>query len=190
MSDNRLLVLSGSMSDVWVTLASVCLAGAFAWAGSMKVIRAERWRMDLVSYRMSRALRVAVFLVLPWVELGIAGALITGAARVAAVLAIGLLGVFCAAIVRTRLLLGTNELGCGCFGGARILDYRLMLARNVGLATLAALIVASGGGSSAARGLELGGPGALLALLSALAVVAIAWVLWQASQRMHRHDHA
>jgi hypothetical protein len=189
MPEDGLPVLSGSMSDVWVTLASVCLAAVFAWAGSMKVIRAERWRMDLVSYRMTRPLRAVVFLALPWIELGIAGALIAGAARSAAVLTIVLLGIFCAAIVRTRMVLGTDKLGCGCFGGARFLDYRLMLARNVGLVALAVVIV-SGRNGSAGRGLDLGGSGALLWLLSALALVAIAWVLWQASQRVRRQDHA
>ena len=53
--------------------------------------------------------------------------LIAGAARWGAVLAIGLLGIFCVAIARARLLLGTDKLGCGCFGGTRIRDYRLLL---------------------------------------------------------------
>jgi hypothetical protein len=176
------------MSDVWVTLASVLLAATFGWSGSMKILRAERWRLDLISYRLNRPLRAAGFLLLPWVEVGIAGALVTGAARTGAVLAIGLLGIFCVVIVRARLLLGTDKLGCGCFGGARIHDYRLLLARNVALAMLAAVVASSGGDPSAARGLDLGGPSALLWLMSALGLVAVAWVLWQASQRMRRQD--
>ncbi len=180
------------MSDVWVTIASVPLAGAFAWAGSMKVLQAERWRLDLVSYRVSRLFRIVIFLLLPWVEIGIAVALIAGAARSGALLAIGLLGMFCVAIARARLLLGTDKLGCGCFGGARIRDYRLLLARNVALAVLAALIVfvSSGRDPSAARGLDVGGPIALLWLISALALIAVAWVLSQMSQWMRRQDHA
>lgn len=174
------------MSDVWMTLASVLLAATFAWSGSMKIFRAERWRLDLVSYRLNRPLRAAAFLLLPWVEVGIAGALVAGAARTGAVLAIGLLGIFCAAIVRARLLLGTDKLGCGCFGGARIRDYRLLLARNVALAALAAVVVSSGGYPSAARGLDLGGPSALFWLMSVLGLTAVAWVLWQASQRIRR----
>ena len=177
------------MSDGWVTLASILLAGAFAWAGSMKVIRAERWRMDLVSYRLSRPVRVAVFLVLPWIELGIAGLLITGAERSGAVMAIGLLAVFCVAIVRTRIVLGTNKLGCGCFGGSRIFDYRLMLARNVGLGALAAVVLSSGR-PSPGEGLDLGGSDATLWLLSGLVLLAVAWLVWQASQRMRRQGHA
>jgi hypothetical protein len=176
------------MFDVWMTLASVLLAATFAWSGSMKIMRAERWRLDLVSYRLNRPFRAAGFLLLPWVEVGIAGALVAGAARTGAVLAIGLLGIFCVAIVRARLLLGTDKLGCGCFGGARIRDYRLLLARNVALAALAVVVVSFGRAPSAARGLELGGPGALLWLMSAVGLSAVAWVLWQASQRMHRQD--
>ena len=173
------------MSDVWMTLASVLLAATFAWSGSMKILRSERWRLDLVSYRLNRPLRAAGFLLLPWVEVGIAGALVAGAARAGAVLAIGLLGIFCVVIVRARLLLGTDKLGCGCFGGARIHDYRLLLARNIALAALAAVVV-SGRDPSTARGLDLGGPSVLLWLMSALALLAVAWVLWQASRRMHR----
>jgi hypothetical protein len=176
------------MSDVWVTLASALLAATFAWSGSMKILRAERWRLDLVSYRLNRPLRAAGFLLLPWVEVGIAGALVAGAASAGGVLAIGLLGIFCAAIVRARLLLGTDKLGCGCFGGARIRDYRLLLARNVALAALAIVVVSFGRDPSAARGLDLGGPSALIWLMSALALLAIAWVVWQASQRMRRQD--
>jgi hypothetical protein len=176
------------MSDVSMTLASVLLAATFGWSGSMKVLRAERWRLDLVSYRLNRPLRAVGFLLLPWVEVGIAGALVAGAARTGAVLAIVLLGIFCVAIVRARLLLGTDKLGCGCFGGSRIRDYRLLLARNVALAALAAVVVSSGGDPSAARGLDLGGPSALFWLMSAVGLIAVAWVLWQASQRMRRQD--
>lgn len=176
------------MSDMWMTLASVVLAATFGWSGSMKVLRAERWRLDLVSYRVNRPLRAAGFLLLPWAEVGVAGALVAGAARTGAVLAIGLLGIFCVAIVRAHLLLGTDKLGCGCFGGGRIRDYRLLLARNVALAALAAVVLSSGGDPSAARGLDLGGPSALLWLMSALALIAVGWVLWQASQRMRRQD--
>ena len=154
----------------------------------MKVLQAERWRLDLVSYRVNRLFRVLAFLLLPWVELGIAVALIAGAARSGAVLAIGLLGIFCAAIARARLVLGTDKLGCGCFGGARIRDYRLLLARNVALAALAAVIVfvSSRRDPSAARGVGLGGPSALLWLIPALALIAVVWVLWQVSQRRRR----
>ena len=180
------------MSDVWVTLASTLLAGAFAWAGSMKVLRSERWRLDLVSYQLSRLIRGAVFLLIPWVELGIAVALIAGAVRYGAVLAIALLGMFCVAIVRARLVLGTDKLGCGCFGGTRIRDYRLLLARNVGLAALAVVIVfgSSGRDPLAVRRLDVGEPGAFIWLISALALIAVIWVLWQVSQRMHRQDQA
>jgi hypothetical protein len=176
------------MSDLWVTLASVLLAVTFGWSGWMKIFRSERWRLDLVSYRLNRPLRAAGFLLLPWVEVGIAGALVAGAARTGAVLAIGLLGIFCVAIIRARLLLGTDKLGCGCFGGARVRDYRLLLVRNVALASLAAVVVSSGRDPSAARGLDLGGPSALVWLMLALALLAVAWVLWQASQRMRRPD--
>ena len=180
----------GAMSDVWVTLSAMLLGGAFAWSGSMKIFRSERWRQDLISYRLQRPLRAAGFLLLPWIELGIAGALVAGATRTGALLAICLLLIFCAAIIRARILLGTDKMGCGCFGGTRIRDYRLLLARNVVLMGLAAVVVLSPGGPSTARVLDLGGSSFLLWLISALALLAVAWVLWQASQRIRRQDQA
>lgn len=176
------------MSETWVTLASLLLAGTFVWSGSVKILRPERWRLDLVSYRLNRFLRAVGFLFLPWIEVAIAGALVTGAARTGGLLAIGLLAIFCVAIIRAHIVLGTDKMGCGCFGGTRIRDYRLLLARNVVLSALAAVIVASGIDPSFAGGLDLGGSSVLLWLMSALAFLALGWVAWHASQRMRRQD--
>jgi len=176
------------MPDVWVTRASLLLAGVFAWSGSTKILRSERWRLDLVSYRLNRPLRAAGFLLLPWIEVGIAGALVAGAVRTGALLAIVLLAIFCVAIIRAHILTGTDKMGCGCFGGTRIRDYRLLLARNVFLAALASVVVSTSSGPSFTATLDLGGSSALVWLMSALALLAVAWVLWQASQRMRRED--
>jgi Methylamine utilisation protein MauE len=177
------------MPDVWATFASLLLAGVFAWSGSTKILRSERWRLDLATYRLNRPLRAAGFLLLPWIELAIAGALVAGATRAGGFLAIGLLAIFCVAIIRARILLGTDKMGCGCFGGAKIRDYRLLLARNVVLAALAAVIVSTSSDPSFTAALDLGGSSALVWLMSALALLAVAWVLWHASQRMRREDH-
>jgi Methylamine utilisation protein MauE len=177
------------MQDVWVTVASLLLAGVFAWSGSTKILRSERWRLDLVTYRLNRPLRAAGLLLLPWIEVGIAGALVAGATRAGAFLAMGALAIFCVAIIRARILLGTDKLGCGCFGGAKIRDYRLLLARNVVLGALAAVVVSTSSDPSFTGALDLGGSSGLVWLISALALLAVAWVLWQASQRMRRGDH-
>ena len=177
------------MSDDWVvTIASLLLAGVFAWSGFTKILRNERWRLDLITYRLNRPLRAAGFLLLPWIEVGVAGALVAGAGRTGAFLTLGLLAIFCFAIIRARILLGTDKMGCGCFGGTRFRDYRLLLARNVMLASLAVVVIASSSEPSVGHGLDLGDSSTLLWLMSALALCAVAWALWQASRRMRRQD--
>jgi hypothetical protein len=177
------------MSDDWmVTIASLLLAGVFAWSGFTKIFRHERWRLDLIAYRLNRPLRAAGFLLLPWIEVGIAAALVAGAARTGALVTLGLLAIFCFAIIRARILLGTDKMGCGCFGGTRIRDYRLLLARNVVLASLAVVVIASSSEPSFAHGLDLGGSSTLPWLMSALGLCAVTWALWQAGQWMRRQD--
>jgi hypothetical protein len=61
-------------------------------------------------------------------------------APAAGAIALVLLVAFSAAIVRTRIR-GGRRVACGCFGGARSRDYRVLLARNVLLASVAAVAV-------------------------------------------------
>jgi hypothetical protein len=70
----------------------------------------------------------------------VAGAAALGLAPAAGAIALVLLAAFSAAIVRSRIR-GGRRIACGCFGGARSRDYRLLLARNVLLASAAAVAV-------------------------------------------------
>ena len=89
-------------------------------------------------------------LVLPWLELGCALALITGwARRSAALIACLLLGVFMAALAIN--LAHGNPVDCGCFGAAtavrtvpeRLRAMRLDLLRDAALMLLALLVLAA-----------------------------------------------
>ena len=165
-------------------LAAGVLAVAFGWAGLMKVIRAERWRRDLVTYRLIRPIRGAGFLLLPWLELGTAVTLVFGAARAGAAMSLGLVVLFCVSIVRARLVVGTNKLGCGCFGTAAVHDYRLLLLRNAILGGLAAVILASG--RDLALSDSLVGAVPLVWLLGTLGTLGTLWILRQLKDRLRR----
>jgi uncharacterized membrane protein YphA (DoxX/SURF4 family) len=167
---------------------SVVLAATFAWAGIMKVLRAERWRSDLRTYRLSRPLRGLGFLLLPWVELAIAIALIAGVARIGAAVALALIIAFCGAIVWARRLSGSDRLGCGCFGTANVRDYRILLLRNAVLGALAVSILASGRDRALGEAFPSEGPGVLLALLAASGLAAGAWILWQVNARIRQNQ--
>lgn len=178
------------MIDEVVPIACVLLAAAFGWAGVMKAVRAERWRLDLITYRLPPPLRAGVFVVLPWTELGIAVALVSGAARIGAALALAAVGGFCLAILRAHRVLGTNKLGCGCFGGTRIRDYRLLLLRNVVMGGLAAVVLFSGRDWSLDGGLT-GSPSLLLPVLLVSLVAAFGlWIVWQLNERTRRRGQA
>lgn len=122
--------------------ACAALGAVFAWAGAVKTLQTERWRRDLRVYRLSRPLRALALFVLPPVEVGVAGLLLTGGARPGGALTVALTAVFCAAIVRARLLQSGNALPCGCFGRISARDYRVHLARNLLIGALAAAVLA------------------------------------------------
>jgi hypothetical protein len=171
-----------------MAVGSVVLAAAFAWAGAMKVLRADRWRSDLRTYRLSRPLRGLGFLLLPWVELAVAVALVVGEARVGAGVALALITVFCVAIVRARRVTGSDRLGCGCFGTTKVRDYRILLLRNAFLGVLAVSILTSGRDRALGEAFPSEGPGLLLALLATSGVAAGAWILWQVTAWTRRNQ--
>ena len=122
--------------------AALVLAAVFAWAAVVKLLEPDRWRKDLLVYRLGRPLRAAGWLILPWLEVAVPAALLIGHPRMAALLAAGLMGVFSVAILRARILVGSDQLACGCFGGHATRDYRLLLLRNALLAGLAVYVLA------------------------------------------------
>jgi hypothetical protein len=168
------------------TFASGALALLFGWAGLAKVLRAERWRQDLIRYRLPRSVRVSAFLLLPWVELSVVMALIAGAPAAGAAVALGLMLAFSVAILRARLLQQGNKLGCGCFGNSVVLDYRIMLLRNAAMAALLVFVLAANAEGDG-RQMMVSPPIGLLALLLGLVLVAAGlWISWQIGVHLQR----
>jgi hypothetical protein len=124
-------------------VAAVCtaiLALAFGWSGVVKLAAPARWRATTAAYGLPGGLETAARTAVPSLELTVAGAAALGLAPAAGAIALVLLVAFSAAIVRTRIR-GGRRIACGCFGGARSRDYRVLLARNVLLASVAAVAV-------------------------------------------------
>jgi uncharacterized membrane protein YphA (DoxX/SURF4 family) len=165
----------------------VLLALVFAWAGLTKVFSPNRWRKDLQAYRLSRPLRALGVLLVPWLELLVTVTAVAGRARWAAGIALALLLAFSVAIVRARILVGSNQLACGCFGGHATRDYRLLLLRNGLLAGPAVYVVASG--APRPYGPLLGPAVAHPAvLLVGLVLVAAVWILWRVMVHLRRRE--
>jgi hypothetical protein len=116
------------------------LAAVFAWAGLAKVVDPARWRRALAGYRLGAADR-ALAMAVPLAELAVAALLLSGRHEEGAALALALLAVFSAAVLRARSLQG-DRVACGCFGRARTRDYRSLLGRNAALGALATFTLA------------------------------------------------
>lgn len=151
--------------------AALVLAGVMAWSGWAKLKDNGVWRQQLTGFYLPRPARILGWLVLPWVEIVCALGLAYRAAWAAAAV-IGLMLVFSALVVRARLKQTDNKVGCGCFGGRSLHDYRLLLARNAGLAALGAVVLA---GAEDAPGLSVPGVGAL----ALLGLAALGWIAAQ-----------
>lgn len=167
------------LSVVAVSLLSV----VFAWSGFTKIFRPQRWLQDLRVYRLPRPLRALGFLMLPWAELSIGGLTLAGYPRFAAGIAVTLLAIFSAAIVRARIVVGSNRLACGCFTGNAVHDYRLMLFRNSVLVGLAFVVLVTGSllGRNSVLSPE---PSRSIAMFGGLTLVALLWMLAQLKARL------
>src|SRR5438093_778379 len=157
------------------TVVSVLLGGTFAWSGISKATRPGRWRLDLQTYKLPRLIKALAFLGLPWAELAVAAVLVLGE-RWGAEVALGLTCLFCVAIIRARLMQKSNKLNCGCFGGRRFQDYRLLLLRNVLIVGFAGFIIwGAGSGSNLGESLGDRAPFLLPVLLLLVAGVSAMW---------------
>jgi len=121
--------------------AAVLLALAFAWSALAKTLSWQSWRTTLAGYGFGPAERTVAVLA-PAVEAAVVLLLVI-TAELGAAMALALLAAFCLAILRARSLQG-DRLPCGCFGGARSRDFRLMLLRNWVLMLLCAVVLVSG----------------------------------------------
>ncbi|MDP9242419.1 MAG: hypothetical protein M3O84_04510 [Actinomycetota bacterium] len=169
-------------------VAAAALAVAFAWAASAKLVRPSSWRRSLAGYGLpTLAERGAVFAV-PLLEGAVAALAVAGLERAAGVTAAVLLLGFSFAILRARSRSG-NRLPCGCFGGARMRDYRAMLARNAVLELVAVLVALTGADALRSRLVSMPGDSDLLpAALAISCTIMAAWTLGRGLTLLRRVD--
>lgn len=121
--------------------AAVVLAATMAWAGLSKLLFPGRWRGNVEGYALPAWLsRIAVVSV-PVAEIAVAIALVAGAYRIGGGVGALMLAAFSVALLRLRARTG-DRLPCGCFGGRETRDYRVLLARNVLLFSIALYVTA------------------------------------------------
>jgi hypothetical protein len=155
--------------------AAAVLALAFGAAAVAKLARRAAWRRTLGSYGFRSGASRLVGFGVPGVELGIAATVLMGLASSAGLLSIVSLVAFSGAIVARRVRAG-RRLECGCFGSSGVLDYRLLLARNLALAGVA--FVAWRVGEDAPLVRALGETAGADLLPVALVVLGLALAVW------------
>lgn len=137
------------MWEVFGFSAAVALVLVYGWAAVAKAMRPSAWRQALAVYRLPRPADPIVFVAVPGAEILVLVLIFAGASRPAGALSVALLCSFCAALLRARSKEG-DRLPCGCFGGNRTRDYRLLLARNV-ILLIPSLVLMAGATSQVTR---------------------------------------
>ena len=173
------------MTDALTFLAALLLALTFLWSGAVKVGRAARWLEALGVYRVPRRFEPLVFVAVPAAEIGVAGLIVIGATKPAGALSVALLCAFTAALLRARKLEG-DRLPCGCFGGTKEHDYRLLLARNLMLLLPAVVLMIAGNTSIRTV------PDSIQPLPAALVVLGlgvIGWTAFEVARALRRNRH-
>jgi hypothetical protein len=156
-------------------MAAAILSATFGAAAAAKLLRPGRWRRSLHSYRLPPAVEGVAVVVVPASELAVAALPFVGLSSTAGGLAIVLLTVFSGAIVAGRIRVGAR-LDCGCYGGTRARDYRVLLGRNALLAVAAA--VAWRSAPDAPFGDSLGMPAGSQLLPAALVAGGLCLAAW------------
>ena len=132
-----------SMMLVASRIAAILLATTFVAAGAATLLRYGRWRSALDEYNLPREVSRSIAAGVPVAELVVAGVLIALSQRIGAATSLVLLALFSAAIARVAVIRG-RRVPCGCFGGDRSRDYRLLLARTGVLCAAAGVVLAAG----------------------------------------------
>lgn len=166
--------------------AAGVLAVAFGAAGVAKLARGRVWRRALASYRLPPTAERAAAASVPIAELAVATLPLLGLASTAGIASLVVLAAFSAAIVVARMR-GGRRLDCGCFGGAATRDYRLLLARNALLATVAVVAWSEGADARIVGSLHVPSGGELVpAVLVVLGIGVAGWVGVQTLVAMRR----
>ncbi len=137
----------------------------------------------------ARPTRVAAAAV-PAVEAAVPAAVILGAPAAAAAIALVSLVGFSVAIVRTRVRDGRDAVACGCFGGSRSRDYRLLLARNAALAAAAVAGLAASRGPRRLVARRAGAGRALPVAVATSAVAVAVLTAWRSASWLGRGRRA
>jgi hypothetical protein len=128
------------MPDIVARLAALTLAFVWGWAGLAKVLRGSVWRRALTGYGLRPPVEATARLLVPGAELAVALVLLSGGERTGAALSVALLAGASVLVMRARSQ-GGDEVPCGCFGGSRARDFRVLLLRNGTLGILAAVVL-------------------------------------------------
>lgn len=171
------------MVDIVTRLGAACLAVTFAWAAVNKVLRWPTWSTALQAYGLPEPVRAIATVVVPLSELACVGLLVGGFVSAGAALALGMLTLFSAALLRARSLQG-DRLPCGCFGRSKERDYRSLLARNAALAVSAILVLLGGSGTGAS--LELAPTDLIPATLVCAGFSLIGWMLMSVNGELRK----
>jgi Methylamine utilisation protein MauE len=155
------------------------LAVAFAWAAAAKTARPSEWRETLSAHSLPPPLEVLAFRVVPLAEAAVPALALSGRPRPSAAVALTLLIVFSAAILRARRLHGP-KVPCGCFGKRALRDYRFLLLRNAALGAAAATVFLGGSGRPLLEGLR--GPRVSEAVPALLVLAGVALITSVAGQ--------
>ena len=156
-------------------IAAAVLAVAFAWAAVSKVASPRSWRRALSGYGLPAGVERVTAVGVPVAEASVPLLVLLGFPQVAGVAATALLIAFSGAILVARARRG-DRLPCGCFAGARVRDYRAMLARNALLAGVA--LVTALGASDAVVQPRIAAPGREDLLPAAIVVISLAVASW------------
>ena len=156
-------------------VAAAALAVAFAWAAVSKVASWRSWRRALSGYGLPAGGERIAAVGVPVAETTVPLLVLLGFPQAAGVVAIALLIAFSGAILAARARRG-DRLPCGCFGGARVREYRAMLARNTLLAAVGS--VAALGASDATVQSRIAAPGREDLLPAAIVAVSLAVASW------------
>jgi hypothetical protein len=148
------------------------LALAFGWAAAAKVARFSAWRATLRGHALPRPLEMLALPVVPLAEAAVPALALSGRTRHSAAVALTLLVIFSAAIVRARRRHGP-KVPCGCFGKRTLRDYRHLLLRNLAVGAAAATVLLEESGRNLLEGLRPPSAGEAVPALLVLAGLAL-----------------
>ncbi len=130
------------MPEATVRIALAVLATVFAWAALAKVIGWRVWADALARYELPQAIAVPGRFAVPLAEGAVAILIVIGRSAAGTVLALALLMMFTAVVMRVRATQG-EAIPCGCFGGARERAASTVFLRNVALSLPVVVILSA-----------------------------------------------